>query len=55
MTPLVVLLLDFGQTASVATIGYRLADTVIGCAIALVVGYLPWLRVPGLIPARSGG
>jgi hypothetical protein len=57
MTPLVVLLLDFGQTASAATIGYRLADTVIGCAIAFGVGYLPGLRFPSLrvIPARSGG
>jgi hypothetical protein len=54
MTPLVVLLLDFGQTASAAAIGYRLADTVTGCAIAFAVGYLPWLRAPGLILARSG-
>jgi hypothetical protein len=42
MTPLVVLLLDFGRPASAATIGYRLADTAIGCALALTIGYLPW-------------
>jgi hypothetical protein len=45
MTPLVVLLLDAGAGVTAATIGYRLADTVVGCAIALGVGYLPWLRL----------
>jgi hypothetical protein len=52
MTPLVVLILDFGQPVSVAIIGDRLLDTVIGCAIALLVGYLPWTG-PGLSTARS--
>ncbi|HVV10661.1 FUSC family protein [Amycolatopsis sp.] len=45
MTPLVVLLMDFGHVTTWSTIGYRLADTVAGCAIALVAGYLPWCGV----------
>ncbi|TMR92621.1 FUSC family protein [Nonomuraea basaltis] len=44
MTPLVLLLMDGGQGVSAATIGYRLADTAIGCALALGLGYLPWIR-----------
>jgi hypothetical protein len=36
MTPLLVLLLDLGRTRSLSTVGYRLIDTVIGCAIALI-------------------
>ncbi|WP_166462973.1 FUSC family protein [Amycolatopsis acidicola] len=51
MTPLVVLLLDFGQATTWETIGYRLADTAAGCAIALVVGYLPWVRREKALPA----
>ncbi|MER6951085.1 FUSC family protein [Nonomuraea sp. NPDC000554] len=39
MTPLVLLLMD---GVSAATIGYRLADTAVGCALALGLGYLPW-------------
>jgi hypothetical protein len=42
MTPLVVLILDLGQPVTVATIGDRLLDTLLGCAIALLVGYVPW-------------
>jgi p-aminobenzoyl-glutamate transporter AbgT len=36
MTPLVVLLMDLGRTPELSTVGYRLADTVIGCLIAIV-------------------
>ncbi|MFI6598321.1 FUSC family protein [Nonomuraea sp. NPDC050536] len=42
MTPLVLLLMQGGAPITPATIGYRLADTVIGCAVALAIGYLPW-------------
>ncbi len=42
MTPLVLLLMQGGAGITLATIGYRLADTVIGCAVALAIGYLPW-------------
>jgi hypothetical protein len=45
MTPLVVLLLDLGRPTSLSTMGYRLLDTVIGCGIALGIGWLPeWFR-----------
>jgi p-aminobenzoyl-glutamate transporter AbgT len=36
MTPLVVVLMDLGRTPELSTVGYRLADTVIGCLIAIV-------------------
>ncbi|MET9240617.1 FUSC family protein [Nonomuraea sp. NPDC003709] len=42
MTPLVLLLMESGARVPPATIGYRLADTVIGCVLALGLGYLPW-------------
>ncbi|MEV1246664.1 FUSC family protein [Nonomuraea sp. NPDC049750] len=42
MTPLVLLLMEGGGRVAPATIGYRLADTVIGCVLALGIGYLPW-------------
>jgi uncharacterized membrane protein YccC len=53
MTPLVVLLLDVGQPVTAATIGYRLANTAIGSAIALGAGYLPWLGLAAR-PAADG-
>ncbi|MFI6732223.1 FUSC family protein [Nonomuraea sp. NPDC050451] len=43
MTPLVLLLMEGGARVAPATIGYRLADTVIGCVLALGLGYLPWV------------
>ncbi|MGW0202167.1 FUSC family protein, partial [Nonomuraea sp. NPDC003201] len=43
MTPLVLLLMEGGARVPPATIGYRLADTVIGCVLALGLGYLPWV------------
>lgn len=54
MTPLVLLLMDGGQGVSAATIGYRLADTVIGCALALGLGYLPWVRHQATARATDG-
>ncbi|MFG1966512.1 FUSC family protein [Nonomuraea sp. NPDC049028] len=42
MTPLVLLLMEGGGRVAPATIGYRLADTAIGCVLALGIGYLPW-------------
>ncbi|MET7326600.1 FUSC family protein [Nonomuraea sp. NPDC005650] len=43
MTPLVLLLMEGGARVPPATIGYRLADTAIGCVLALGLGYLPWV------------
>ncbi|MEV6148756.1 FUSC family protein [Nonomuraea sp. NPDC052129] len=42
MTPLVLLLMEGGGRVAPATIGYRLADTAIGCVLALGIGCLPW-------------
>ncbi|MFF4614893.1 FUSC family protein [Nonomuraea jabiensis] len=43
MTPLVLLLMEGGARVPPSTIGYRLADTAIGCVLALGLGYLPWV------------
>jgi len=45
MTPLVILLLDFGQDPSWAAVVDRLAATFAGCALALTLGYLGWSRL----------
>jgi len=45
MTPLVILLLDFGQTPSWAVIVDRLVATLTGCALSLTLGYLAWSRL----------
>ena len=50
MTPLVILLLDFGQEPSWAVVVDRLAATLFGCALALTLGYLVWSRL--FPPAR---
>jgi hypothetical protein len=50
MTPLVILLLDFGQEPSWTVVVDRLVATLAGCALALTVGYLLWSRVSP--PAR---
>ena len=42
LTPLVVLLIDLLQRAGWALALDRLVDTLIGCAIVLLVGYAPW-------------
>jgi uncharacterized membrane protein YccC len=41
-TPLVILLLDLASPGGAQLVGARLVDTLIGCAIVLVVGYLLW-------------
>lgn len=48
MTPLIVLLVDFGETPSAEILLDRLLATIAGCLIALLFGYLPWLRVLSL-------
>ena len=50
MTPLVILLLDFGQDPSWAAVVDRLAATLAGCFLALTLGYLGWSRLSP--PAR---
>jgi hypothetical protein len=42
MTPLVVMLNEFGADMSGAVLRERVVDTLIGCLIGVVVGYLPW-------------
>ena len=45
MTPLVILLLDFGHDPSWALIIDRLAATLVGCLLSLTLGYLAWYKV----------
>jgi uncharacterized membrane protein YccC len=42
LTPLVVLLIDLLVPAGWRLAGERLTDTLLGCAIVLLVGYAPW-------------
>jgi uncharacterized membrane protein YccC len=42
LTPLVIFLLDLASPAGTGLIRARLLDTLIGCAIVLVLGYLLW-------------
>lgn len=44
MTPLVIILLDFGRASSWETILDRLLSTLVGCVISLIFGYYVWLR-----------
>jgi len=55
MTPLVILLLDFGQDPSWAAVVDRLAATLAGCGLALSLGYLGWSRLspPARLPLQS--
>ncbi len=41
-TPLIILLLDLALPSGPGLVGARLVDTLIGCAIVLVFGYLLW-------------
>jgi uncharacterized membrane protein YccC len=41
-TPMIILLLDLAVPGGVGLVEARLVDTLIGCAIVLVVGYLLW-------------
>ena len=45
LTPLVVLLIDLPNHTGWHLAGARLIDTLLGCGIALVVGYAPWPTV----------
>ncbi|MEN6342461.1 MAG: FUSC family protein [Methanospirillum sp.] len=50
MTPLLVILLEFGTAPAAGMLVYRLADTGIGALIAYVVGALLWARLrPALV------
>lgn len=42
MTPLITMLNELGNDISWAVLRERVLDTLIGCAIGLCVGYLPW-------------
>jgi hypothetical protein len=57
MTPLVILLLDFGQAPSWSPIVDRLFATLAGCTLALTLGYLIWpkLSSPGRMPVENKG
>jgi uncharacterized membrane protein YccC len=43
-TPVIILLLDLAVPGGPGLVGARLVDTLIGCAIVLVAGYLVWPR-----------
>jgi len=45
LTPLIVLLLDLVHRGDERLVIDRVTDTAIGCAIVLIVGYLPWPNV----------
>jgi hypothetical protein len=57
MTPLVILLLDFGQEPSWGVVVDRLAATLFGCALALTLGYLAWSKLspPARVAIQSKG
>jgi uncharacterized membrane protein YccC len=52
LTPLVIIQLDIGHAGSWDLLVARLVDTVVGCLIVLVFGYLLW---PGSRAPRIGG
>jgi uncharacterized membrane protein YccC len=52
LTPLVVLLIDLPDRTGWQLAGARLADTLLGCAIVLVIGFAPW---PSLWSAHLPG
>ena len=45
MTPLVIILLDFGKVPSWETILDRLLSTILGCVISLIFGYYVWIKL----------
>lgn len=51
LTPLVIMLIDFGAPGGPDLVVARLVDTLIGCALVLVIGYLLW---PGTWRMRLG-
>lgn len=48
MTPLVIILLDFGNASSWGTILDRLLSTILGCVISLIFGYYMWIKLMNL-------
>lgn len=52
LTPIAILLLDFGLPVDPSIVGVRLLDTLLGCVIVLVAGYLLW---PETWRVRLGG
>jgi uncharacterized membrane protein YccC len=52
LTPLVIILLEVGRTAGWDLLLARMLDTVAGCVVVLVFGYLLW---PGTRTAKIGG
>ncbi|MDD1729808.1 MAG: hypothetical protein LUQ50_12150, partial [Methanospirillum sp.] len=44
MTPLVIILLEFGDPISSSVLFDRLIDTMIGVIVAVSLGYLMWLH-----------
>jgi hypothetical protein len=57
LTPLVMVLADLLKPAGWRLAGDRLVDTLIGCAIVLVVGFAPWpmswyAHLPGSFPGQ---
>jgi uncharacterized membrane protein YccC len=57
MTPLIIILLEFGSTLSSGVLAYRLVDTAIGFIIVVVFGYLLWpaLLVRSPMPVTEPG
>jgi uncharacterized membrane protein YccC len=53
MTPLVLLLLDLGREPSWTLIADRLVATLVGCAVAVTLGYLAWTKLSA--SARAAG
>ncbi|MEC3978839.1 FUSC family protein [Amycolatopsis sp. H20-H5] len=52
VTPLIILQMDLASNGNWAVVRARLIDTVLGCAIVLIVGYLLW---PGSRRPQVGG
>ncbi len=53
MPPLIMLLLDLGQTPSLSIMLDRLFATIIGCVLGLTLGYLVWPQVRALLRSRA--
>lgn len=53
--PLVTMLNELGQDMSGGVLRERVVDTLLGCAIGLGVGYLPWRFGPGRPRSLAAG
>jgi uncharacterized membrane protein YccC len=51
MTPLIIMLMDIGQEPSIAVLIERLLATIVGCAIALTIGYFIWSKLTASPPS----